>query len=223
MKHCDNLIEVHRAAGSGDRGRRTAETSVNRGPIVLAVAAWQAFIQDTACALRDEALAELSAISGAPLLGGAMKSWATDFEAALEKFSTPGPEQSRSLLMRVGFDPRPSWTWKQGGGRGKPSVIVEPKHVAEVTTQWLRVRHDIAHGHATIHALAVLTAVRDANASQKARTAPTLRLTDAIDCVGFFRATVRLTAEAAAKHLRVPQPTWQKLPPLTLGLHVSRI
>jgi hypothetical protein len=53
MTHCDNLINVHKAARNGGRGRRTAETSVNRGTIVLAVAAWQVFVQDAAMALRD--------------------------------------------------------------------------------------------------------------------------------------------------------------------------
>lgn len=223
MSHCDNLIAVHRAAGGEGRGRRTTVTSVNRGTIVLAVAAWQAFIQDTATALRDEATAELAALPQARLTGLAMAHWNSDFKAVLEKFSTPGPEQTRSLLLRMGFDPRPSWTWAQSGGRGNTSVVVEPKHVAKVVTQWLRVRNDVAHGHTTIHSLAVLTAVRDPNSSEKARKAPTLRLTDAIDCVAFFRSIVRLTAEAAALHLRRPFPSWDEVPPLALGLHVSHL
>ncbi|MER5763893.1 hypothetical protein [Streptomyces sp. NPDC002082] len=87
----------------------------------------------------------------------------------MEKFSTPGHEQTRSLLLRMGFGPRPGWTWTQNGGRGSTSVVVAPKHVAKVITQWLRVRNDVAHGHTTIHSLAVLTAVRDPNSSEKAK------------------------------------------------------
>lgn len=223
IEHCNNLIAVHRSAGNDGRGRRTTETSVNRGTIVLAVAAWQAFIQDVAQPLRDAALAELSNASGARLLVTAMGQWERDVNSALEKFSTPDPEKSRVLLKRVGFDPRPSWTWVQNGGQGTTAVTVEPKHVDEVIKQWLRVRHDIAHGHATIHSLAVLTAVRDPRSSQKAKAAPTLRLTDAIDCVGFFSAIVRLTAAEAARHLGVRAPTWQTLPKLKLGLHVSHL
>jgi hypothetical protein len=223
MQHCDNLIAVHRAAGDGGRGRRTAETSVNRGTIVMAVAAWQAFIQDVAHALRDDAMVELEAVPAARLLVGAMRQWKADFDAAVEKFSTPGPDQTCSLLKRAGFDPRRSWTWTQKGGRGTGQQLVEPKHVSSVIEQWLRVRHDVAHGHATIHSLPVLTAVRDPASSASAKAAPTLRLTDAIDCVGFFRSVARLTADAAAAHLGTASPTWGTVPPLALGLRVSQL
>ncbi len=59
MEHCDNIVQVHRAAGSGARGRRSSETSVNRGTVVLAVASWQAFVQDLALALLETAMADL--------------------------------------------------------------------------------------------------------------------------------------------------------------------
>lgn len=224
MTHCDNLIKVHKAAGDGGRGRRTMETSVNRGTIVLAVAAWQAFVQDAAQALRDEALNELKGTPpGSRMLHGAMDQWKIDFNSALEKFSTPDPEKSRALLKRVGFDPRASWTWTQGGGRGNQPVTVAPKHVDEVIRQWLRVRHDVAHGHAKIHSLPILGAVRDPNSSAAAKAAPTLRLDDAEDCVKFFRSIVKLTADAAATHLSAPQPRWEKTPTLALGVHISHI
>ncbi|MFD4661504.1 hypothetical protein ACFWP2_38510 [Kitasatospora sp. NPDC058444] len=224
MTHCDNLIKVHKAAGDGGRGRRTTETSVNRGTIVLAVAAWQAFVQDAAMALRDEALVESRATPpNSRLLHAAMRQWEIDFNAVLEKFSTPGPDQTVSLLKRVGFNPMPSWTWTQRGGRGKQDVLVEPKHVAEVIKQWLRVRHDVAHGHSTIHSLPILGAVRDPSSSAAAKAAPTLRLDDAEDCVKFFRSVVRLTAEAGAGHVGAPAPTWEKTPTLALGLHISNL
>lgn len=191
---------------------------------MLAVAAWQAFVQDTAAALRDAALAQVQlAPSDADLLRAAMKDWENDFNAGLERFSTPGPDQCRTLLKRVGLDPYSDWTWKQVGGRGSQHVQVKPHHVAEVIRQWLRVRHDVAHGHATISSLPVLAAVRSPDSSAKAKAAPSLRLDDAVDCVGFFRSIVRLTAESAARHLGAPSPNWVKLPPLTLGLHVSHL
>ncbi|MFE1380532.1 hypothetical protein ACFW6S_16470 [Streptomyces sp. NPDC058740] len=223
MKHCDNLIATHRAAGSGGRGRRTTETSTNRGTIVLAVAAWQAFIQDIAIAMRDEALAELNTVPHARLLPDAMDQWRRDFDSSLEKFSTPSSENSRNLLKRVGFDPRPSWTWVQNGGHGKAKFVVLPKHVDEVIKQWLRVRHDVAHGHTTIHSLPVLGVVRDPKASIAAKTAPTLRLTDAIDCTRFFRSVVRLTGDRAATHLGSTAPTWDRTPSLTLGLNIAHL
>ncbi|WP_331732113.1 hypothetical protein [Streptomyces sp. NBC_00989] len=224
MKHCDNLIAVHRAAGSGGPGKRSVEPSVNRGTIVLAVASWQAFIQDVAKSLRDEALTEArKAATGTHLLLAAMDQWEIDFNAALEKFSTPQPGQVQSLLKRAGYDPRPHWTWNQRGGQGKQDVLVEPWHVEKVIFQWLRVRHDVAHGHDTITPLPILEAVRDPQSSAKLKAAPTLRLTDADDCVKFFRAVVRLTADGAAQHLGEQPPTWEKPPSLALGLHVSNL
>ncbi|EWM68860.1 MULTISPECIES: hypothetical protein [unclassified Micromonospora] len=225
LEHCDNLSLIHRAVGHGGPGRRTTETSLNRGTIVLAVATWQAFVQDIAKALRDATLTELQSVAGGPLLAGAMKQWQVDLDAAVEKFATPGPDQTCSLLGRAGFNPRPNWTWSQRGGRGSggTTVLVEPKHVAQVIDQWLRVRHDIAHGHATLRPVKVLAAVRDPRASQKTQAAPGLRLADAEACVRFFRSVVRLTADAAAQHLRQPAPSWQKTPPSALGLPPSAL
>ncbi|MDT5045138.1 MAG: hypothetical protein QOD10_274 [Mycobacterium sp.] len=46
MVHCDNLIKVHQKAGTGTRGGEWIESSVNRAVIVLAIASWQAVVQD---------------------------------------------------------------------------------------------------------------------------------------------------------------------------------
>lgn len=224
MIHCDNLIKVHKAVGKGGRGRRTTETSVNRGTIVLAVAAWQAFVQDVATALRDAAMDELQATASNPgLVRDAMRHWENDFKVAEKIFSTPGPDQTISLLQRVGFNPRPSWTWSQRGGRGGQVVEVKPKHVVKVIDQWLCVRHEVAHGHSTITPLPILEAVRDPASSKAAKSAPTLRLRDAEDCVKFFRSVVRRTAEAGAGHLGTSTPTWEKTPSFALGLHISNL
>lgn len=83
LGHCQNLVAVHRAAGNGGPGRRGPETSVNRGIIVMAVATWQAFVQDLALALRDAAHTELQSVAGTPLLAAAVDQWDTDFNRAL--------------------------------------------------------------------------------------------------------------------------------------------
>src|SRR5437667_12748944 len=49
-RHCDNLITVHRGHGGPGVGRRAEEVSLNRAVVVLAVASWQAVIQDYALA-----------------------------------------------------------------------------------------------------------------------------------------------------------------------------
>ncbi len=223
MGHCDNIVHVHRAAGDGGVGRRTEETSVNRGTIVLAVAAWQAFVQDIAKALADQAFAELHLIQSARVLPAVIQHWKTDFDRAVYAFATPDPAKSRALWKHFGFDPRPKWTWKQGGGRGNKGVMVEPKHVDEVMEQWLRVRHAVAHGHANLPGLPVLTAVRSQRVTARAKTSPNLRLTDAIDCMRFFRSVAKITADAAAGHVQATAPAWKKDVSLALGLHISKV
>lgn len=223
MGHCDNLVHVHRAAGDGGVGRRIEETSVNRGTIVLAVAAWQAFVQDIAKALSDRALAEVHLLQSARVLPAVVQHWKTDFDQAVYKFATPDPAKSRALWKHFGFDPRPKWTWTQLGGRGNKAVTVEPKHVDEVMEQWLRVRHAVAHGHANLPALPVLSAVRNPKASAKAKASPNLRLPDAEDCMRFFRSIAKITADAAAGHVQDPMPAWEKDEKLALGLHISHV
>ena len=47
MTHCDNLVKIDQRAGGGRGRTRMVESSVNRAVIVLAIASWQAFVQDT--------------------------------------------------------------------------------------------------------------------------------------------------------------------------------
>jgi hypothetical protein len=43
-----NLVEIHKALNKGP-GLRVREMSLNRGIVVLTVAAWQAFLEDLVC------------------------------------------------------------------------------------------------------------------------------------------------------------------------------
>jgi hypothetical protein len=220
-RHCDNMITTHRRASPGRGGRRTVEASINRSTIVLTVASWQAFVQDVALALRDAATTELAAASSGHLVHAAMKQWKHDFTAGIEKFSTPGPDQTRTLFKRAGFDPLRSWTWKQRGGQGHGSFLVEPKHVTTVINHWLTVRHELAHGHTQITASPVLGAARSSRAH--AIKSPTVRLTDAIDCLAFFRALAYVTAGSAATFLGVNAPEWDPAPKLALGINALQL
>ncbi|MFF4829414.1 hypothetical protein ACFY20_42235 [Streptomyces sp. NPDC001312] len=157
-------------------------------------------------ALRDATFTEMGDDFDRPLLTSAMTQWRSDFDGAMKKFPTPDADQTISLLKRAGVNPRPSWAWQQRGGQGSGPVQVNPKHVVDVIGMWLRIRHDVVHGHATVHALPILTAVRDPKASAKLKADPTLRLTDAIDCRNFFTSVVRVTAEAAAGYVGQPTP-----------------
>ena len=220
-RHCDNMIAVHRRANPDRGGRRTVESSINRGTIVMTVASWQAFVQDVATALRDGAVAELGTAQPGDLVRAAMKQWERDLTVGIEKFSTPGPGQTCALMKRAGFDPRQSWTWKQRGGQGRGPFLVQPTHVETVINHWLKVRHELAHGHATITASPVLGAVR--SSGTRTTKSPTVRLTDAIDCLTFFRALAYLTAGSAAHFLGTPDPIWDPRPKLALGINVSQL
>lgn len=68
-QHCDNLIAVHRRAGGPLQGPRYEEVSINRAVVVLAIASWQAVIQDYTLACVD-----LSAPApGSPLSSGKLR------------------------------------------------------------------------------------------------------------------------------------------------------
>jgi len=56
MEHCDNLVLVRQRSGTGQRGRRRIETSVNRAIVVIAIASWQAVVQDMTRFLLDRSM-----------------------------------------------------------------------------------------------------------------------------------------------------------------------
>ncbi len=200
IAHADNLVAVHRRAGTGARGRRVEEVSINRAVVVLTVATWQAVVQDLALACLT--LSEPPA--GDPFLP-AYKVIAGRVNVEVGAFSTPNAENSRKLLQGVGFDPRPHWTWTQRGGGGLGPVTLRPADVDSKLNQWLRVRHALAHGHEHLPSVDVLQVVRTATGPV---TDPALRLVDAEQCLAFFRRLVRGTGDALATHLSVAPPAW---------------
>ncbi len=109
-EHCDNLVMIHRRAGTGGQGRRYIETSINRAVIVIAMACWQAAVQDLAGVLLDASMppARDPGRGVANLLAGRLR---TEIGA----FSTPNAENTRQLLQSAGYDPR-----QRGLGRLAP-------------------------------------------------------------------------------------------------------
>jgi hypothetical protein len=191
---------VHRGHGGPARGRRDEEVSINRAVVVLAVASWQAVVQDFALACIDlSAPAPGGALSPASyaILAGRVRKEVADF-------ATPNAENTRRLLIGAGFDPRPLWTWTQPGGRGVGMVTWSPAAADQRINEWLRVRHAIAHGHAALPQVQALQAVRDSGGSSPAN--PAIRLVDAEQCLAFFRRLARLTAPGLAAHLGVSTP-----------------
>jgi len=198
-RHCDNLITIHRGHGGPAQGRRDEEVSVNRAVVVLAVASWQAVLQDYALAAVD-----LSAPGpGSPLSPATYAVLAGRVRKEVGDFATPSAENARRLLIGTGFDPRPHWTWTQPGGQGQGMVTWSPADADTRINEWLRVRHAIAHGHAELPQVQALQAVR---LRRNPPADPTLRLADAEQCLAFFRRLARLTGAGLAAHLGVASP-----------------
>ena len=191
VAHCHNIIAVHRRVGAGQRGRRWEEVSLDRAVVVMAVAAWQAAVQDMTAAIIDTAAPATGAANYHALLGHVRK--------AILDFGTPNSQNTRRLMQSAGFDPRPYWTWTIAGGRGRQRVTWAPTAVDARLDEWLRIRHAIAHGHDELPACDALEAVRLDGVTSD----PSLRLVDAEQCVAFVSRLVRLTATGAAAHLGV--------------------
>lgn len=196
LKHCHNIVAVHRGHGGSGRGRRFQEASLNRAVVVLAVAAWQAAVQDLTTAILDTARP-----TGPTALDIARYDIMTGpVRKAISDFATPNAQNTRRLMISAGYDPRSTWTYSSPGGKGKKRVNWTPAMVEVRLDEWLRVRHALAHGHDSLPVVQALLAVRRKGVTSD----PTMQLEDAEDCVQFLNRLVWLTATGLAKHLGVP-------------------
>jgi hypothetical protein len=203
MSHCDNLVAVHKGYGGPGQGRRTREVSVNRAVVVVTVAAWQAAVQDMVLAAIDAGVPD----PNSPLTRPTYEVVVGRARGSVEGFSTPNPENTRRLFLEIGFDPRPHWTWSQMGGRGVGVITLHPQDVAQRMHEWLRLRHEIAHGNDSLSRVNVLRAVRE-KANHPNDWQPTIRLVDAEACMAFFRRIADLTAAGLAEHLGQDRSRW---------------
>jgi hypothetical protein len=178
MRDPHNLIRTHQGQNP-NRGRRWHELALNRAVIVLAVAAWQAFVADTTRAI----LLTIEPPTGDPgmplyrVVKAATKN-------AVRRFNTPDTRNTLDLFHSVGFDPESAWRVSVG----KPPQQLRPHEVRERIEQWLDVRHTIAHG-AVLPELPIV--------SGRTTRGPTLHRKDAEACIEFFEALVNVTADAA--------------------------
>lgn len=203
MSHCDNLVEVHRGYGGPAQGRRTREVSVNRAVVVITVAAWQAAVQDMVLAAVDAGTPG----PGSPVTRQTYEAVVGRARASVNQFNTPNPENTRRLFLEVGFDPRPHWTWSQMGGQGVGVITLQPQDVDQRMRDWLKLRHEIAHGSDTLSRVSVLQAVRE-RGQPSSDWQPTIRLVDAEACMAFFRRVADLTAAGLAEHLGQDRSRW---------------
>jgi len=196
LRHCENIVSVHRGHGGSARGRRITEVSLDRAVIVLAVAAWQAAVQDMTTSLLDTARP-----TSAPAIDIARYDVITGpARKAIGDFATPNAQGTRRLMISAGFDPRPLWTYETSGGQGRQRIVWTPTMVDSRLDEWLKVRHALAHGHDSLPVVPALLAVRLRGITSD----PSLQLADAEQCVSFLNRLVRLTATGIAAHLGSP-------------------
>lgn len=195
ITHCDNLVAVHRGHGGANRGRRYQEVSIDRAVIVLAVAAWQAAVQDLTTALLDTA----RPAGPTPIDIARYDTLTGPCRKAISDFATPNAENTRRLMISAGFDPHPLWTYNIAGGQGRPRSTWTPHMVSGRLNEWLKIRHALAHGHETLPVNQALLAVRNLGVASN----PTLQLKDAEGCIAFLNRLVRLTATGLASHLGI--------------------
>jgi hypothetical protein len=203
MTHCDNLVDVHRGYGGPAQGRRSKEVSVNRAVVVVTVAAWQAAVQDMVLAAIEAGIPGPDSL----LTQQTYSIVAGRARGNVGGFNTPNPENTRQLLLEVGFDPRPFWTWSQMGGQGVGVLTLTPHDVEQRMREWLRLRHDIAHGNDSLSRVNVLLTVRE-KVNPPDDWQPTIRLVDAEACMAFFRRVADLTAAGLAEHLGHERSRW---------------
>ncbi|MDJ1134668.1 hypothetical protein [Streptomyces iconiensis] len=145
---------MHHAHGKNKRGFRTKEPSLNRAVVVLAVASWQAVMQDLVRACID--LSKPS--DDGPLPPGAYGLLRGRLLDEVNNFGTPNAENTRKLLVAVGHDSWPYWTWRQAWGKAGPRTVTPAQARAQIS-EWLAIRHAIAHGDQSLAAKSVLEAV----------------------------------------------------------------
>jgi len=188
LQPAKDLIKIHKRNPS--QGRRVADLSLNKGAVVFAVAAWQAYVQS----LTEEILVSL-APPPSDLSAGVYQLLGARVRDRIRRFNTPNARNTVELFGLVGFDPRPGWAltleWERQfskvNGSMKSKTNLTRSDTAKELDAWLLVRHRIAHGD---------TLPKDSErVSGTDRGKPQLMRKNADRCVGFFDALVRATAD----------------------------
>ena len=141
----EQLIAVHGEVQQG-RGRRHQQDAIHKAGVVMAVAAWQAYLEKIAMevvGIFEEAL--LNPADGNPAPDWArivIQSRKTSVKHAVSRFNTPNSQNARTLIRdSTGFDPQAVWEWRQGPRQWNGHIT------RERTDAWVKIRHTVAHGY----------------------------------------------------------------------------
>jgi hypothetical protein len=202
LKPARDLIAIHKDLSTA-AGRRERELSLNRGAVVFAVAAWQAFVEQ----LTQGILNGFAPPPGDPCTGTYVlrKSY---LEGQIRNLNTPDTRKTMALWRLIAFDPFSAWTFsfdwekqrsvRRGGSIADSATLTVGGCKAELDG-WLQVRHKIAHGDVFPAIPSVTAFVTGSRAG-----VPRLQRRDADRCVSFFSALVTATTAEADRVYPLP-------------------
>ena len=192
-----DLVQVHRNLNDGPGRRRGPALTLNRSAIVLAVAAWQAYVEDVALAI----VVGLAPQSGTRL-AATYRLVKSHVEARVKLLSTPNSGKTKELLALVSFDPTSAWgvsfEWERQRsarhGSMRTSITLTPAAAIVELDRWMKLRHAIAHGN-PLDARGAYAYLLTGLAQGR----PVVNRRDADRCAAFLAALVEATTEEAIR------------------------
>ncbi len=107
-----DLTSIHRSLSKEKRGRRRKEIALNRSVVFVAVAAWQAQVEDVAQSLLDSL--EVSTMNTTPLQRAMYQTLKATVTRQVSNYSTLNARNTEELLALVGYDVRSHWRLLDG-------------------------------------------------------------------------------------------------------------
>lgn len=213
--HAHNVVQAHRASGGPKAGPRFTEVSLNRAIVLMAIASWQALVEDLV-------YASFPYTSGASNTGRISK-----YQHEVKAFSTPDADRTRRLISANlnGFDVFPHWTWSSHGGQGLGYIETPPHEAAARLQAWMRIRHAVAHGARDLYtrfsepfAVERTDGVEEqypdirgfASKNYRQGGRATLSLTDARQCLTFINNLAHVTGTALTSHFGAAPVVWRQ-------------
>jgi hypothetical protein len=152
MKDVEGLLAIHREVCDSSFTPLPRASALNRSVVVIAVSAWQAYVEG----VTTHHLRQMKAWGDVDD-GRVYRSMSASRDALLElgheqvrRFSSPNAEQSMRLLRLVGIDAKSAWNFRVGRRH------VGFSEARAELNEWVKVRHHIAHAAAELPPVGVL-------------------------------------------------------------------
>ena len=131
LSDVEDLIGAHQQGRTGRRGRQWHLAGLNRAIVVMAVSAWEAYVEHVVMEAVDALRPPTPPLGSWPALRASVSS-------AKGRFNSPNPENVKKFIRdAIGLDDvTDNWSW-QG---------TSPQSARERLTRVVQLRHQIAHG-----------------------------------------------------------------------------